>query len=149
MSALRAITEAERPTSARECTKGRLHLRRLSERTCTSAMRCSCLNSSTNYNIVSRIDNSHGMHKIRPSFRLFRVSAALSATEGGREPHGSKARQTADSLSEPPNPNIVWYCVPSLTTISALAAAAGVTKLMGLLGASDVKSFDRSQVVCH
>lgn len=52
-------------------------------------------------------------------------------------------------LNEPPNPAMGWYTVPSLTTISALPMGPGVTKLMGDDGANDVKSFDRSHVVCH
>jgi hypothetical protein len=52
-------------------------------------------------------------------------------------------------LSEPPKPAIVWKSCESETTMSALAIGPGVTKLMGEAGAKDVKSFERSQVVCH
>ena len=54
-----------------------------------------------------------------------------------------------DILKVAPNPAIDWNVVPSLITISALPMGPGVTKLMGEEGASEVKSFDLSHVVCH
>ena len=60
--------------------------------------------------------------------------------EGGRD---------RDILKVAPNPAIDWNIVPSLITISALPMGPGVMKLMGEEGASEVKSFDLSHVVCH
>jgi hypothetical protein len=52
-------------------------------------------------------------------------------------------------LSEPPNPHMLWYFVPSLITMSASPITEGVVKSIEGEGLREVKSFERSHVVCH
>ena len=85
-----------------------------------------------------------------PTFRLLSVRAEVSAgwikQMSWIEVEGRRDRYL---LKVAPNPAIDWNSVPSLMTISAPPIGPGVTKLMGEEGASEVKSFDLSHVVCH
>lgn len=54
-----------------------------------------------------------------------------------------------DALREPPKPQTDWKVDVSVMTMSADPICAGDPNGIGGLGLIDVKSLERSQVVCH